>query len=210
MALCLAPQLDAVGHSVAIFNDGDAVRPSGSLTAPSTGLVSNADSAQESTTDSIWMRAVAREQASVLAVQHAGERERHLTVFSAWMAHRHFHSTLLNITFIGRVQSLESKPPFSQYRTLPNVTVIERVQSLESKPPFSQYSTLPNVNVIYGDPKDPSTYPQWGFDIIYDNNGKSLEECQPLIDKYAGSVRFPLSLSFDRMITAARASRDEC
>ena len=63
------------------------------------------------------------------------------------------------------------------------------MQSLESKPPFNAYSTLPNVNVMYGDPKNPETYPQWGFDVIYDNNGKSLDECQALIDRYADNVR---------------------
>ena len=64
-----------------------------------------------------------------------------------------------------------------------------RVQSIEKKAPFSQYSRLRDVDVVYGDPKNPDTYPEGKFDIIYDNNGKKLEECQPLIDTYASQVR---------------------
>ena len=45
--------------------------------------------------------------------------------------------------------------------------------------------------MVYGDPADPSTYPQGDFDIVYDNNGKSMQECQALIDTYAPKVRAP-------------------
>jgi hypothetical protein len=69
------------------------------------------------------------------------------------------------------------------------------MQTIESKAPFSQYASLPGVDVVYGNPADPRTYPEGGFDIVYDNNGKSLKECQALIDTYASKVRhssFPL------------------
>jgi hypothetical protein len=70
------------------------------------------------------------------------------------------------------------------------------VQSLEAKEPFSQYAVVAKNNppprglkVEYGSPTDPSTYPLGTFDIVIDNNGKSMEECQPLIDTYAKEVR---------------------
>lgn len=70
------------------------------------------------------------------------------------------------------------------------------MQSLEEKEPFSQYAVVAKNNppprglqVAWGNPADPATYPSGTFDIIIDNNGKSMEECQPLIDTYAKDVR---------------------
>jgi hypothetical protein len=40
------------------------------------------------------------------------------------------------------------------------------------------------VHITWGNPKDPSTYPEGSFDIVYDNNGKDMDSCQPLIDTY--------------------------
>jgi hypothetical protein len=68
-------------------------------------------------------------------------------------------------------------------------SVVANMQNIESKPPFSQYANLPGLEVVYGNPTDPGTYPEGGFDIVYDNNGKSLKECQALIDTYASNVR---------------------
>jgi hypothetical protein len=62
------------------------------------------------------------------------------------------------------------------------------MQSIESKPPFSQYAGLQGVKVVYGNPMDPRSFPEEGFDIVYDNNGKSLKECKALIDTYAPKV----------------------
>lgn len=77
-------------------------------------------------------------------------------------------------------------------------TVASGVQSITEKEPFSQYEVLAKNNppprgmkVFYGDPQDPSTYPTGTFDVVVDNNGKSMKECQPLIDTFAGSVRLP-------------------
>ena len=36
----------------------------------------------------------------------------------------------------------------------------------------------------WGDPADSSAIPQGDFDVVYDNNGKTLEACQPLIDNF--------------------------
>jgi hypothetical protein len=70
------------------------------------------------------------------------------------------------------------------------------LQSLEAKDPFAQYPVVAKNNppprglkIVYGNPADPSTYPSGTFDIVVDNNGKSMDECQPLIDTYAGEVR---------------------
>jgi hypothetical protein len=41
--------------------------------------------------------------------------------------------------------------------------------------------------VHWGNPVDYSTYPEGPFDVVYDNNGKDLDSCQPLID--AANVR---------------------
>lgn len=37
---------------------------------------------------------------------------------------------------------------------------------------------------MWGDPTNPAHYPEGPFDIVYDNNGKDLETCQPLIDHF--------------------------
>jgi hypothetical protein len=57
---------------------------------------------------------------------------------------------------------------------------------LKSKAPFSQYDDLARegAEVVWADPTDPSTYPEGPFDIVYDNNGKTLDVCKPLIDAF--------------------------
>lgn len=40
------------------------------------------------------------------------------------------------------------------------------------------------VDVAFGNPADPKTYPVGRFDVVYDNNGKDLESCKPLIDAF--------------------------
>lgn len=61
---------------------------------------------------------------------------------------------------------------------------------LEAKAPFSEYGSS-GANVVWGSPTDPSSYPSGAFDVVYDNNGKDLETCQPLIDhfKSAGGLK---------------------
>ena len=60
---------------------------------------------------------------------------------------------------------------------------------LQAKAPFSQYASLPGVNVVWASPTDPSAYPAGPFDIVYDNNGKDLDNCKPLIDHFKGKVK---------------------
>lgn len=59
-------------------------------------------------------------------------------------------------------------------------------EKLLKKTPFSKYSELERqgLQVVWGNPADPSTYPRGSFDVVYDNNGKDLESCKPLIDTF--------------------------
>ena len=49
--------------------------------------------------------------------------------------------------------------------------------------PFSQYASL-GAEVVWGSPANPEDFPAGSYDVVYDNNGKDLENCQPLIDRY--------------------------
>lgn len=57
---------------------------------------------------------------------------------------------------------------------------------LSSKAPFSQYGALAErgASVVWGSPTDPSSLPSQDFDVVYDNNGKDTEACQPMIDAF--------------------------
>lgn len=59
---------------------------------------------------------------------------------------------------------------------------------LSGKAPFSEYASS-GAQIVWGSPTDPSTYPSGDFDIVYDNNGKDLDACKPLIDHYADKVK---------------------
>eukprot|EP00983_Pelagomonas_calceolata_P089895 1157357-Pelagomonas_calceolata.AAC.5 len=67
----------------------------------------------------------------------------------------------------------------------PGVTFVLQTK-LSSKAPFSQYSQLERqgATVTWGSPTDPSTWPKGDFEVVYDNNGKDLESCKPLIDQH--------------------------
>ncbi len=43
------------------------------------------------------------------------------------------------------------------------------------------------ARVEFGSPTNPRTYPQGRFSVVYDNNGKDLDSCKPLIDNFAVS-----------------------
>jgi nucleoside-diphosphate-sugar epimerase len=43
--------------------------------------------------------------------------------------------------------------------------------------------------VVWASPTDPSALPSGPFDVVYDNNGKDLEACRPLIDHFKGRVK---------------------
>lgn len=58
---------------------------------------------------------------------------------------------------------------------------------LSQKAPFSKYSSVDGLKVVYGNPADPSTYPAseaGAYDVVYDNNGKDMASCQPMIDHF--------------------------
>ena len=59
---------------------------------------------------------------------------------------------------------------------------------LSGKAPFNQYPSS-GATIVWGKPEDPSTYPSGDFDIVYDNNGKDMDACKPLIDTYASKVK---------------------
>jgi len=58
---------------------------------------------------------------------------------------------------------------------------------LEKKDPFAQYAQLKKqgAEITFGNPADPSTYPKGAFDYVFDNNGKDMDSCKPLIDACA-------------------------
>jgi len=60
---------------------------------------------------------------------------------------------------------------------------------LEKKAPFSQYASLAGADVVWASPTDPSSFPSASFDVVYDNNGKDLDACKPLIDHFKGKVK---------------------
>lgn len=74
-----------------------------------------------------------------------------------------------------------------------NVTILNDgdQSKLEKKAPFNQYSNL-GVKVLWGNPTEPAAalgdFDSSSFDIVYDNNGKDLEACKPLIDFFEGKV----------------------
>jgi nucleoside-diphosphate-sugar epimerase len=59
-----------------------------------------------------------------------------------------------------------------------------------AKAPFSQYKNLEQqgATVVWGNPADAGSIPDGDFDIVYDNNGKSMDACQPMIDHFKGKV----------------------
>jgi len=57
---------------------------------------------------------------------------------------------------------------------------------LSKKVPFSKYETVKGLKLAYGNPADPATYPAGQYDVVYDNNGKDMEACKPLIDSFKG------------------------
>ena len=44
------------------------------------------------------------------------------------------------------------------------------------------------MSITWGDPTDTSALPEGPFDVVYDNNGKTLDVCQPAIDAFKASV----------------------
>lgn len=57
---------------------------------------------------------------------------------------------------------------------------------VSKKSPYKEYSQLKDkgVKIVWGDPANPDSNLEASYDVVYDNNGKDLEACQPLIDKY--------------------------
>ena len=54
------------------------------------------------------------------------------------------------------------------------------------KAPYSQYPSLKEAGaqIVWGDPASPESLPSIDFDVVIDNNGKTLESCKPLIDAF--------------------------
>ena len=56
----------------------------------------------------------------------------------------------------------------------------------KKKAPYNQYDDLEQqgVKIQWGSPSDSSAIPSGEFDIVYDNNGKDMDACKPLIDAF--------------------------
>ena len=56
----------------------------------------------------------------------------------------------------------------------------------KSKAPYSQYDSLQQqgAKIHWGNPSDSSAIPSGDFDVVYDNNGKDMDACKPLIDAF--------------------------
>lgn len=65
---------------------------------------------------------------------------------------------------------------------------------LTKKAPYSEYAGLEQqgATIVWGNPADVNAVPDESFDVVYDNNGKDLEACQPLVDKFKVRSKFAL------------------
>ena len=71
------------------------------------------------------------------------------------------------------------------------VTKSARAQAkAKKKAPYNQYDDLEQqgVKIQWGSPSDSSAIPDGSFDIVYDNNGKDMDACKPLIDAFKVST----------------------
>jgi len=60
---------------------------------------------------------------------------------------------------------------------------------VEAKTPYSEYSKVQGLDFLYADPKSVDTFSGLGdFDVVVENNGKDMENCQPAIDFYNGKI----------------------
>ncbi|PSC72036.1 Chloroplast stem-loop binding of 41 kDa chloroplastic [Micractinium conductrix] len=73
---------------------------------------------------------------------------------------------------------------------------------LSAKAPFSQYASLGGAQVVWGNPTDASSIPAGPFDVVYDNNGKDMDNCKPLIDHFKGKVKHYVYVSSGGAYTA--------
>lgn len=78
-------------------------------------------------------------------------------------------------------------------------------EKLLKKAPFNQYGNVSGLKLAWGSPSDPSTYPQDSFDVVYDNNGKDMDSCKPVIDTFKVSGH-----ETDRVRWSQRACRSSC
>ncbi|KAL3142267.1 hypothetical protein ABBQ38_002609 [Trebouxia sp. C0009 RCD-2024] len=60
----------------------------------------------------------------------------------------------------------------------------------KTKAPYNQYDSLQQqgAKIHWGSPSDTSAIPSGDFDVVYDNNGKDMDACKPLIDAFKGKV----------------------
>lgn len=67
-----------------------------------------------------------------------------------------------------------------------NCTLAHLQAKSKSKAPYSQYDSLQQqgAKIVWGNPSDSSAIPSEDFDVVYDNNGKDMDACKPLIDAF--------------------------
>jgi nucleoside-diphosphate-sugar epimerase len=75
---------------------------------------------------------------------------------------------------------------------------------LSAKGCFAQYGSLAKegATIMWGSPTDPAGYPTGPFDVVYDNNGKDIDTCKPLIDHFKGKVKHYVFVSSAGMYKA--------
>ena len=80
-------------------------------------------------------------------------------------------------------------PPPPNTHSTPAPPAAPLQDKLLKKAPYSQYEgqlAAAGAQVLWGSPTDPAGALPAGarFDIVYDNNGKDMDACKPLIDHF--------------------------
>ena len=71
-----------------------------------------------------------------------------------------------------------------------DIPLVEQEKTTK-KAPYNQYGALEaeGVSITWGDPTDPAILPEGPFDVVYDNNGKTLDVCRAAIDAFKARLQ---------------------
>lgn len=77
----------------------------------------------------------------------------------------------------------------------------------KSKAPYNQYDSLQQqgASIHWGNPSDSSAIPSGDFDVVYDNNGKDMDACKPLIDAFKVITHMSTPLTLDLWLCSLQA-----
>lgn len=179
IGLYLAKDLIAKGHDVTIMNDGDQVRCTALQRAHA--MTSSAQ------TCALSVLNIDQYAAHAVCVVNSSKPAMRLQLRPSELppaAASHALTGIDQWAWCPQQRAFPYSLKHSLSLTLPHsaLTHTPLQAKLSAKAPFNQYGSVPGLNVAWGSPADPSTYPQGTFDVIYDNNGKDMDSCQPLID----------------------------